>query len=248
MIQLLLNGACGHMGRVVAQLAAGEKDLTVAAGVDACPQPMDFPVFETLGQCPEADAVIDFSTASAVDGLLAYCRKKKLPLVLCSTGLTEAQLESVKEAAREIPVLRSANMSLGINTLLKLVREAAAVLGKSGFDIEIVEKHHRRKLDAPSGTALMLADAASQGLPEKPEYVFDRSGRRMARPKQEIGISAVRGGSIVGEHEVIFAGQDEVVTISHSAFSRSIFAQGALAAARYLAGKEPGLYSMQDVV
>lgn len=248
MIRVLLHGACGHMGHVVAGLAAAEADLTVAAGVDPCPQPMGFPVFETLEPCPEADVVIDFSTASAADGLLDYCVEKRLPLVLCSTGLSAAQLERVREAAEQIPVLRSANMSLGINTLLKLVREAAGVLGKSGFDIEIVEKHHRRKLDAPSGTALMLADAASDGLAEKPEYVFDRSGRRMARPKQEIGISAVRGGSIVGEHEVIFAGQDEVVTISHSAYSRGIFAQGALAAARFLIGKEPGLYSMQDVV
>ena len=192
--------------------------------------------------------MIDFSTAGAVDGLLAYCVEKKLPVVLCTTGLSEEQQRRVEETAGTAAVLQSANMSLGVNLLLKLVEAGARALAPAGFDIEIVEKHHSRKLDAPSGTAIALADAANRAVGDAYHYVYDRSGRRQKRDPREIGISSVRGGSIVGEHDVIFAGMDEIVTLSHTAFSRSIFAKGALEAAVFLAGKEPGLYSMADVL
>ena len=192
--------------------------------------------------------MIDFSTAGAVDGLLAYCVEKKLPVVLCTTGLSEEQQRRVEETAGTAAVLQSANMSLGVNLLLKLVEAGARALAPAGFDMEIVEKHHSRKLDAPSGTAIALADAANRAMGDAYHYVYDRSGRRQKRDPREIGISSVRGGSIVGEHDVIFAGMDEIVTLSHTAFSRSIFAKGALEAAVFLAGKEPGLYSMADVL
>ena len=250
MIRILLHGACGHMGKVVAESAAQDPDLVIAAGVDAFDDgTRPFPVYENVQAVKEeADVIIDFSTAAAADGLLAAAAEKNLPLVLCTTGLSEAQIALVKETAGKIPVLRSANMSLGINTIEKLVADAAKILAGAGFDMEIEEMPHRRKLDAPSGTALMLADAANEGAGGGYEYVYGRADRRMARPEKEIGISSLRGGSVVGEHKVVFAGPDEMVTVSHSAFSRAIFANGAIAAAKFLAGRENGLYTMQDVV
>ena len=179
----------------------------------------------------DADVVVDFSVAKAVDGLLAFCEKRSLPVVLCTTGLSEEQLESVRALSAKVAVLRSANMSLGVNALLSMVKKAAEVFAPAGFDMEIVERHHNRKLDAPSGTALALADAMNDALGQEYSYVYDRSGRRQARDAKEIGISAVRGGNIVGQHEVIFAGANEVVTLSHSAQSKGVFAAGALSAA-----------------
>lgn len=196
----------------------------------------------------EVDAIIDFTAAPAVDHLLDYCAEKKVPVVLCSTGLSDAQMAKVSESAKKVAVLRSANMSLGINLLMKLVKDAAATLADAGFDIEIVEKHHNRKLDAPSGTALALADSINEAMEDRYHYTYDRSARHEKRDPKEIGISAVRGGSIVGEHDVIFAGQDEVVTISHTAYSRAIFGKGALEAAKFLAGRPAGLYNMADVI
>ncbi|MBE5996873.1 MAG: 4-hydroxy-tetrahydrodipicolinate reductase [Lachnospiraceae bacterium] len=250
MTRIILHGCSGHMGHVVAEIAAQDPDLSIVAGLDAVDDDTrPFPVYIDKKDCTEeADAVVDFSTAKAVDSLLDYCVERKLPLVLCTTGLTEEQLAKVREASGEIAILRSANMSLGINTILKLTAEAAKVLYPAGFDIEVEEMHHRRKLDAPSGTALLLADGIRGALDEEVDYVYDRSARSMARPKAEIGISSLRGGTVVGEHEVVFAGQDEVIRISHSAFSRAIFAKGAAAAAKFLAGKPAGLYTMSDVI
>ena len=206
-------------------------------------------VFPSLDQCSvEADVIVDFASPKAVDGLLAYSCKKQVPVVLCTTGLSGEQLAAVEKASQVTAILRSANMSLGVNLLLKLVSDAARVLAGSGFDMEIVEKHHNQKVDAPSGTALALADSMNQAMDGQYAYTCDRSTRREKRNPKEIGISSVRGGSIVGEHDVIFAGRDEVLTLSHTAYSKAIFAKGALEAAKFLAGKKPGMYSMTDVV
>lgn len=251
MTRIILHGCGGAMGRVVSDLAAGMDDVTIVAGVDVRPEavPCAYPVFAALADCTvDADVVVDFAAAAAVDGLLDCCGERGLPLVLCTTGLSEAQIVKVSETAKRVALLRSANMSLGINLLLKLVQDAAKVLADSGFDIEIVEKHHHRKLDAPSGTALALADSVNEAMDGRYHYKYDRSATREKRDENEIGIQSVRGGSIVGEHEVIFAGTDEVVTISHTAYSRAIFAKGALEAAKFLAGKESGRYTMADVI
>ena len=192
--------------------------------------------------------IVDFASPKAVDGLLAYSCKKQVPVVLCTTGLSKEQLAAVEKASQMTAILRSANMSLGVNLLLKLGSDAARVLAGSGFDMEIVEKHHNQKVDAPSGTALALADSMNQAMDGQYAYTCDRSTRREKRNPKEIGISSVRGGSIVGEHDVIFAGRDEVLTLSHTAYSKAIFAKGALEAAKFLAGKKPGMYSMTDVV
>ena len=192
--------------------------------------------------------MIDFSNAGAVDALLDYCAEKKIPVVLCTTGLSEEQLEKVRETSEKTAVLKSANMSVGINLLLKLLKDAAKVLGNAGYDIELVERHHNQKLDAPSGTALALADSINEALNGEYHYVYDRSQVRQKRDTKEIGISAVRGGTIVGEHEVIFAGTDEVIEFRHSAYSRNVFAKGAVEAAKFLAGKETGMYDMGDVI
>ena len=184
----------------------------------------------------------------AADGLLDFCREKRIPLVLCSTGLSEEQLEKVRDVSKDVAILKSANMSVGINALIKVLKEVSPLFAEAGFDIEIVEKHHNQKLDAPSGTAIALADSINESLDEAYEYTYDRSQRREKRRRQEIGISAVRGGTIVGDHDVIFAGHDEVVTLSHRAYSRAIFGKGAIEAAKYLSGKGPGLYDMSDVL
>ncbi|MBR3691570.1 MAG: 4-hydroxy-tetrahydrodipicolinate reductase [Clostridia bacterium] len=249
MIRILLCGCGGRMGRVIAEMAEGQPDIAIVAGCDKQKLSAAFPVYENLADCTvEADVLVDFSHTSALPDILAYCEEKGLPAVLCSTGYSEEDLARIREASEKVPLFRSANMSIGINLLSALVRRAAEILGE-GFDIEILEKHHNQKLDAPSGTALMLADAARDGLSYEPEYVYDRHAVRKKRDPHEIGLHAVRGGTIVGEHDVIFAGTDEVITLSHSAQSRSVFAAGALRAARYLAGvTEPGLYNMDDVI
>ena len=250
MVRMMMHGCTGAMGRVITDLVKEESEIAIVAGVDPRPaEGLGYPVYETLEACKEdVDVVVDFSYAGAVDALLDWCREKKTALVLCTTGLSEEQLKKVDEASKEIAILRSANMSLGVNLLMKLLKEAAKVLAGSGFDMEIVEKHHRRKKDAPSGTALALADSINEALDGAYHYTYDRSQQSQARDPKEIGISAVRGGTIVGEHDVIFAGMDEVVTFSHTAYSRAIFAKGALAAARFLPGKEAGMYDMADVI
>ena len=249
MIRIIMHGCSGYMGRVVTEMAAKDPEVEIVSGVDVCNDgTLGYPVYKSLYDCKEADVIVDFSCAKAIDALLDYCEEKKIPVVLCTTGLSEKQLERLSEVTKTTAILKSANMSLGINTLLKLIRDAAKVLAPAGFDMEIVEKHHNRKLDAPSGTALALADSLNEALDNKYSYVFDRSQRREKRDEKEIGISAVRGGNIVGEHEIIFAGMDEVVELKHTAFSRAIFAKGALEAARFLVGKPAGLYDMADVI
>ena len=250
MIKVIMHGCNGRMGQSITRLAKENNELTIVAGVDPFDGVAnDYPVFKSIEECNvEADVVIDFASAKAVDSLLTYCLDKKLPVVLCTTGLSEEQLVKVKEASKEIAVLKSANMSLGVNLLIKLLKESAPVLGNAGFDIEIVEQHHKMKKDAPSGTALALADAINESMDNRYSYVFDRSPRSEARRENEIGISSVRGGTIVGIHDVIFAGEDEVITLNHTAYSRAIFAKGALSAAAFLAGKEAGYYDMQDVI
>ena len=250
MIKLIMHGCNGKMGQVISALAAADPEVEIVAGVDAKDDGHNsYPVFTDIMECGvEADCLIDFSAAPAVDRMLDYCRDRQLPCVLCTTGLSGEQLEKVKDTSMRTAVLKSANMSLGINLLLKLLKEAAGILAPAGFDIEIVEKHHNQKVDAPSGTALALADSINEEFGNEYEYVYDRSTRREKRPAKEIGISAVRGGTIVGDHDVIFAGSDEVVTFSHTAYSKAVFAKGAIQASKFLAGKSAGMYDMSDVI
>ncbi|MBC5742405.1 4-hydroxy-tetrahydrodipicolinate reductase [Lachnospiraceae bacterium MD308] len=250
MVRAIMHGCNGRMGRVITGLIKEDEAIEIVAGVDAFTGiANDYPVFESIGACDaEADVVIDFSNAGAVDALLDYCTAKKLPVVLCSTGLSDEQLKKVEESAKETAVLKSANMSMGINLLLKLLKDAAKVLAPAGYDIEIVEKHHNQKLDAPSGTAIALADSINEAMDHNFEYTYDRSTERKKRSAKEIGISAVRGGTIVGEHEVLFAGMDEVIEFKHTAFSRGVFGKGAVEAAKYLSGKPAGYYDMSDVI
>ncbi len=250
MIKALIYGCCGKMGHVVADIVAQRQDMYVCAGVDIKnDNTYDFPVYEKIADVKEKpDVIIDFSSSAAVDALLDYCESSKVPVVLCSTGLSEEQTERISEISKKTAVLKSANMSLGVNFLLKVLGEISPLLFEAGYDVEIVEKHHNQKLDAPSGTALAMADAINQSCDERYEYIFDRSERRQKRDKKELGISAVRGGTIVGDHDVIFAGLDEVITLSHRAYSKSVFAKGAVSAAAFLTKKEPGMYDMSDVI
>ena len=250
MVKILMHGCNGKMGRMITEIVKNEEDAVIAAGVDKFTGiPNDYPVFEEIAQCDvDVDVVIDFSNAGAVDELLDYCVKKSLPVVLCTTGLSDEQLKKVDECSEKIAVLKSANMSMGINLLLKLLKDAAKVLAPAGYDIELVEKHHNQKLDAPSGTALALADSINEAMGNEYEYVYDRSQVRKKRDAKEIGISAVRAGTIVGEHEVIFAGTDEVIEFKHTAYSRSVFAKGAVEAGKFLAGQAAGMYDMGDVI
>lgn len=250
MVKILMHGCNGKMGRMITEIVKNEEDAVIAAGVDKFTGiPNDYPVFEEIAQCDvDVDVVIDFSNAGAVDELLDYCVKKSLPVVLCTTGLSDEQLKKVDECSEKIAVLKSANMSMGINLLLKLLKDAAKVLAPAGYDIELVEKHHNQKLDAPSGTALALADSINEAMGNEYEYVYDRSQVRKKRDAKEIGISAVRAGTIVGEHEVIFAGTDEVIEFKHTAYSRSVFAKGAVEAGKFLARQPAGMYDMGDVI
>lgn len=250
MVRAIMHGCNGKMGQVISGLAKADEQIEIVAGIDRYMGiTNDYPVFDSIEKCDvEADVVIDFSNAAAVDALLAYCVEKALPVVLCTTGLSEEQLAKVEEAAGKTAVLKSANMSLGINLLLKLLQDAAKVLGPAGYDIELVEKHHNQKVDAPSGTALALADSINEALNQEYTYVYDRSQVRQKRDQKEIGISAVRGGTIVGDHEVIFAGVDEVIEFKHTAYSKSVFGKGAVEAAKFLAGKPAGRYDMSDVI
>lgn len=250
MTKMIMHGCNGRMGHVIVDLVKEDEDIQVVAGVDAFGENnYEFPVFKSLSECNvEADVIVDFSNASAVDGLLDHAVAKKIPVVLCSTGLSKEQLAKVEEASSKVAILRSANMSVGVNALLKVLKEVSPLFAEAGFDIEIVEKHHNQKLDAPSGTAIALADAINDSFDDKYEYTYDRSQRREKRRQKEIGISAVRGGTIVGDHDVIFAGHDEVVTFSHRAYSRAIFGKGAITAAKFLAGKPAGMYDMADAL
>lgn len=249
MVGVILHGCNGRMGQMLSELISKDEEMKVVAGIEPSGEAKnDYPVYKSFDELKEtADVIIDFSTASAIDSLLDYCEKTHTPLVLCSTGLSESQLGRVEKLAKVSAVLVSANMSLGINVLLKLLKNVTKTLYGNGFDIEIVEKHHNQKLDAPSGTALALADVMKEELDDI-SYNLDRSKVRKKRERNEIGISAVRGGTIVGEHEVIFAGTDEVIEIKHTAYSRAIFAKGAMSAAKFLSGKSAGKYSMSDVI
>lgn len=250
MVKMMMHGCNGKMGQVISAICQEDSEIQIVAGID----PYDgiknpYPVFSNIKECKvDADVVVDFAAAQAVDSLLEYCLANQLPVVLCTTGLSQEQLAKVEEASQKIPVLKSANMSLGVNVLMDLLQAAAKILAPAGFDMEIVEKHHKYKVDAPSGTALAMADSLNEALDNAYVYKYDRSQERKARDAKEIGISAVRGGNIVGEHDVIFAGTDEVVTFSHTAYSKAVFGKGAIQAAKFLAGKAPGLYDMSDVI
>lgn len=250
MVKIIMHGCNGKMGQVITDMVKNDDTAEIVAGIDVVDNRNNgYPVFTDIDACDvPADVIIDFAAAVAVDKLLDYSVKHKIPVVLCTTGLSEAQIAKVEEASRKVAVLRSANMSLGINTLMKLLKEAANIFAPAGYDIEIVEKHHNQKVDAPSGTALALADSINEARNNEYEYVYDRSQVRKKRDKKELGISAVRGGTIVGEHEVIFAGVDEVIEFKHTAYSKSVFAKGAVEAGKYLAGKSAGLYNMSDVI
>ena len=250
MVKVILHGCNGKMGQVINGICAEDSSIEIVAGVDVY-DGIDnpYPVFKHITDCQTpADVIVDFSNAKAVDALLDYSMQKRIPVVLCTTGLSEIQLAKVQKTSEQIAILKSANMSLGINTLLDLLKKAVHVLAPAGFDMEIVEKHHNQKLDAPSGTALALADSMNDALEQSYEYKYDRSKQRQKRAKNEIGIASVRGGNIVGEHEVIFAGTDEVITFKHTAHSKAVFAKGAVEAAKFLAGKEAGMYDMADVI
>ncbi len=250
MVRIIMHGCNGKMGQVITGLVADDPNAQIVAGIDiADNRDNGYPVFTDIKKCDvAADVIVDFAAAAAVDALLDYSVEKQVPVVLCTTGLSDEQLARVKESSKKVAILKSANMSLGINTLMKLLKDAANVFAPAGYDIEIVEKHHNQKVDAPSGTAIALADSINEARGGEYEYVYDRSQVRKKRDKKEIGISAVRGGTIVGEHEVIFAGIDEVIEFKHTAYSKSVFAKGAVEAAKFLAGKPAGMYDMADVI
>lgn len=249
MTKIILRGCSGHMGRVITDIVKNDDACEIVAGLDIIDDgTLGYPVYSSLKDVKEeADVLIDFSTPKGIRELIAEAKVIDLPLVLCSTGYTKEEVDFIVESAKDMTILRSANMSLGINTIIKLLKVATEVLADD-FDIDIVEKHHRLKKDAPSGTALALADAINEVLDNEYEYIYDRSTRSEQRPKKEIGLSAVRGGTIVGEHEVIFAGTDEVIEIKHTAYSKAVFGKGAVNASKYLAGKPHGLYTMKDVI
>lgn len=247
MTRIILSGALGKMGKAITACLDNRYDCEIVAGVDCATAESQFPIYRSFADIDvDADVIIDFSHPSVLEDLLTFAKNKKMPAVIATTGLTEQQVESIKLASNDIPLFFSANMSIGVSLVSELAKKAAKVL--QDFDIEIVEAHHNQKIDAPSGTALMLADSISEALDEQPIYEFDRHSKRMKRAKNEIGIHAVRGGTIVGEHEIIFAGPDEVIKISHSAYSKQLFANGSVNAALFLVGKNPGYYTMKDFV
>lgn len=248
MVDIIIQGIHGRMGHALCEMIDARTDCRVVAGIDPRQLPCSVPVFSSILQnTVPANVLIDFSNPSAMQDTIAYCAQHKLPCVICTTGLSDEQQKDLEQLSHTVPVFKSANMSLGINLLIELVQRANAVLG-TAFDIEIIEKHHHNKLDAPSGTAMMIADALRDAADVPYHYVYDRHGERRKREPTEIGIHAVRGGSIVGEHEVLFAGPDETITISHSAASRNVFASGALNAAVFLADKPAGMYNMKDML
>lgn len=249
MKRILLSGCNGKMGQMITACVRDRDDCTIVAGIDISGAVLDaYPVFTSIDECSvEADVIIDFSHPSALEPLLNYAVKAHMPAVIATTGLSTAQIALIHEKSKEVPLFFTFNMSLGVNLLAQLAKKAASVLGNQ-FDIEIIEKHHNQKIDAPSGTALMLAEAVSSALETEPQYIYDRHAIRKKRSKNEIGIHSVRGGTIVGEHEVLFAGRDEVITLSHSASSKEVFAVGSINAALFLCDKENGLYDMGNLV
>ena len=250
MTKIIMLGCNGRMGQMITDMVKQDDECTIVAGIDIVDnRDNGYPVYTKLADCDvEADAIIDFTSATDFESRMDYAVDKQIPIIECSTGLSEEQMDYLKKASEKVAVLKSANMSLGINLLMKLLKEAAVKLAGDGFDVEIVEKHHNQKLDAPSGTALALADSINEAMDDRYEYIYDRSQVRQKRDKKELGISAVRGGTIVGENEVIFAGTDEVITFKHTAYSRAVFAKGSITAAKYLKGKAAGLYDMSDVL
>lgn len=252
-IRIFLNGCNGRMGKVITDICSGEQGITIVAGADtnasaSSASSSAYPVYTAAADCREEfDVIIDFSHVLAFPFIMRFAEERKKPLVMCTTGLSDDDKKSLAALSAKSPVFYSANMSLGINVLVNLAAKAAEIL-YPGFDIEIVEAHHNQKVDAPSGTALMIADALNDTLDNQMEYVYDRHDVRQKRDPKEIGLHAIRGGSIVGDHSVIFAGPEEVLTISHSAQTRNVFARGAVAAARFMSGKEAGMYSMKDLI
>lgn len=249
MVHVLLSGCCGAMGKAVTALTTERDDIIISAGVDiASNAALNYPIYRSFTECDSScDVIVDFSTPDALPSLLDYAIAKKMPCVLCATGYTEEQLGMINNAGKNIPIFFSANMSIGINVLCALAKAAAKMIG-SGFDIEIIESHHHNKVDAPSGTALMLAGSIASQLEETPFYQFDRHSIRKKRDVHEIGIHSIRGGTITGEHEIIFAGNNEVLTLKHSAQSKSVFASGAINAAIFIVGRSAGLYDMNDMI
>lgn len=248
MIKAILVGASGKMGKNITECAKESNDIKIVAGVDKYNSGMDYPIFADFSQINiDADVIIDFSNVALLDDLLEFATAKKLPVVIATTGYSQSQIEKIKNASKNIPVFFTFNMSLGVNLLCSLAKKAASILGED-FDVEIIEKHHNQKLDAPSGTAIMLANAVNSIFDDKLAYEYDRHSKRAKRPKNEIGIHSVRGGTIVGEHDVIFAGRDEVITLSHAAHSKQVFAVGALRAAKFISDKHNGMYDMNDIL
>ena len=249
MIKIAICGAAGRMGRTIAGCIAKRDDCEVCGGIDSfIPDDLPYEVVKTPSELKtKPDVIIDFSNPASLDMLVEYGKATKTPIVFGTTGYSEEQTEKIKKTAEEIPVFFTFNMSLGINLLAQLAKKAASVLGEQ-FDIEIVEQHHNQKIDAPSGTALMLADAINEELDNRMKYEYDRHSKREKRTKNEIGMHSIRGGTIVGEHEIIFAGRDEIITLSHSARSKEVFAVGAVNAAVFMAGKEAGMYDMAELV
>lgn len=249
MVRIIITGACGKMGKVIQDIVSKRDDCTVVAGVDKYDDGQRaFPVYSQISDVnEEADVVIDFSNPSLLDDLLAYGKQTNTALVIATTGFDDCQKKKIQDASNECPIFFTYNYSLGINLLVTLAKKAVQVLGDE-FDIEIIEQHHNQKIDAPSGTALMLADAINEELDNPMRYEYDRHSKREKRTKSEIGIHAIRGGTIVGEHEILFAGRDENITLSHSARSKEVFAVGAVNAAVYMAGKDAGMYDMSELV
>ena len=248
MTDIIIQGICGRMGRALLEKIGARDDCRVVAGVDREPGHLgEIPIFSDFDALPCRGVIIDFSSPAGAVAAAQYGAANGLPCVICSTGLSKADEAVLEAASAKTPIFRSANMSLGVNVLIELARQATRVLSGE-FDIEIVEKHHHNKLDAPSGTALMIADAINAEAGNSYEYVYDRSQVRQKRGAKELGISSVRGGGIVGEHDVLFCGPEEVLTLSHSAGSRGVFADGAVQAALYVAGREPGYYTMADLL
>lgn len=248
MIKAILVGSCGQMGRNITLCANDNEEIKIVAGVDKYNCGMEYPVFPAFDNINvEADVIIDFSNVALLDDLLKFAIVKKLPLVIATTGYSDAQIEKINQASESIPVFFTFNMSIGVNLICSLAKKAANILGDS-FDIEIIEKHHNQKLDAPSGTAIMLANAVNEVFDDKLKYEYDRHSKRAKRTKNEIGIHSIRGGTIVGEHDVIFAGRDEVITLSHAAHSKQVFAAGALKAAKFIINKPAKLYDMNDII